>query len=227
MSKQEKLKKLNEQTLACDKCGLRQTCNQVVPGAGSAEAEIMFIGEGPGKEEDKQGIPFVGAAGKFLDEMLGIINLKREDVYIANVVKCRPPNNRDPFPEEVKACWPWLEQQIKVIDPKLIITLGRHSLERFLPNQKISQAHGKALRRAVPEMGTRIFYALYHPAAALYNGSMREVLIKDFKRIPKVLKVVKKEKLNPSQPAAEISDAESPSKESSNLPEENRQESLF
>jgi len=227
MPKQEKLKKLNEQTLACDKCDLRQTCNQVVPGAGNAEAEIMFIGEGPGKEEDKQGIPFVGAAGKFLDEMLGIINLKREDIYIANVVKCRPPNNRDPFPEEVEACWPWLEQQIKIIDPKLIITLGRHSLERFLPNQKISQVHGKALRHPAPEMGTRIFYALYHPAAALYNGSMREVLIKDFKRIPKVLKAVKKEKLNPVQPAAEVRDITSTPEEISNLPEENRQESLF
>ena len=227
MSKQEKLKKLNQQTLACQKCDLRQTCSQVVPGAGSAEAEIMFIGEGPGKEEDRQGIPFVGAAGKFLDEMLGIINLKREDIYIANVVKCRPPNNRDPFPEEAEACWPWLEQQIKIIDPRLIITLGRHSLERFLPGQKISQIHGKALRRAVPKMGIRIFYALYHPAAALYNGSMREVLIKDFKRIPKVLEAVKKEKINPSQSAAGAQDAASPSEKISNLPEENRQESLF
>jgi len=227
MSKQEELEKLNKQTLACDKCGLRQTCSQVVPGAGSAEAEIMFIGEGPGKEEDKQGIPFVGAAGKFLDEMLEMISLKREDVYIANVVKCRPPNNRDPLPEEAEACWPWLERQIKIINPKLIVTLGRHSLERFLPGQKISQIHGKALRRAVPKMGIRIFYALYHPAAALYNGSMREVLIKDFKKIPKVLEAVKKEKINSSQSAAGVQGAPSPSEKISNLPEENRQESLF
>ncbi|MCD6149940.1 uracil-DNA glycosylase [bacterium] len=227
MSKQEELEKLNKQALACDKCGLRQTCFQVVPGAGSAEAEIMFIGEGPGKEEDKQGIPFVGAAGKFLDEMLEMISLKRENVYIANVVKCRPPNNRDPLPEEAKACWPWLERQIKIINPKLIVTLGRHSLERFLPGQKISQIHGKALRRAVPKMGIRIFYALYHPAAALYNGGMREVLIKDFKRIPKVLEAVKKEKINSSQSAAGIQGAASPSEKIPNLPEENRQESLF
>ena len=227
MSKQEELKKLNDQTLSCQKCDLRQTCSQVVPGAGSAEAEIMFIGEGPGKEEDKQGIPFVGAAGKFLDEMLEMISLKREDVYIANVVKCRPPNNRDPLPEEAEACWPWLERQIKIINPKLIVTLGRHSLGRFLPGQKISQIHGKALRRAVPKMGIRIFYALYHPAAALYNGSMREVLIKDFKKIPKVLEAVKKEKINSSQSAAGTQDAASPSEKISNLPEENRQESLF
>jgi len=227
MTKQEELKKLNDQTLSCQKCDLRQTCSQVVPGAGSAEAEIMFIGEGPGKEEDKQGIPFVGAAGKFLDEMLEMISLKREDVYIANVVKCRPPNNRDPLPEEAEACWPWLERQIKIINPKLIVTLGRHSLERFLPGQKISQIHGKALRRAVPKMGIRIFYALYHPAAALYNGSMREVLIKDFKKIPKVLEAVKKEKINSSQSAAGAQDAASPFEKISNLPEENRQESLF
>jgi len=192
MSKQHQLQELNKKILACEKCDLRQTCTQVVPGAGNAEAEIIFVGEGTGKEEDKQGIHFVGAAGKFLDEMLNIVNLKREDIYIANVVKCRPPNNRDPFPEETKACWPWLEQQIKVIDPKLIITLGRHSLERFLPGQKISQVHGKALRRATSEIGTRIFYALYHPAAALYNGSMRGVLIKDFKKIPKVLEAIDK-----------------------------------
>jgi len=201
MSKQHqlqelKLQELNKKMLACEKCDLRQTCTQVVPGAGSAEAEIIFVGEGPGKEEDKQGIPFVGAAGKFLDEMLNIINLKREDVYIANVVKCRPPNNRDPLPEETKTCWPWLEQQIKIINPKLIITLGRHSLERFLPGQKISQVHGKVLRRSAPGIGTRIFYALYHPAAALYNGSMRGVLIKDFKKIPKVLEVIDKKENN-------------------------------
>lgn len=174
--------------LACTKCALRQDCTQVVPGEGNPEAEILFIGEGPGKKEDELGRPFVGASGKFLDEMLALINLNREDVFIANVVKCRPPQNRDPLPEEVAACWPWLLEQIKLVQPKLVVTLGRHSMERFLPNQKISQMHGKALRREIPEIGKQTFYALYHPAAALYNGSMREVLIKDFKRIPKVLK---------------------------------------
>lgn len=192
MTKKEQLEKLNKEMAACDKCILRSTCNRVVPGEGSAEAEIMFIGEGPGQKEDELGRPFVGAAGKFLDEMLGIINLKREDVYIANVVKCRPPGNRDPFPEEAESCWPWLEKQIEIIDPKLIVMLGRHSMERFLPNQKISQIHGKAMRRNIPGLGTRVFYALYHPAAALYNGGMRDLLIKDFKQIPKVLEAVKK-----------------------------------
>lgn len=152
----------------------------------------MFIGEGPGKKEDELGRPFVGAAGKFLDEMLEAIKLKREDVYIANVVKCRPPANRDPLPEESEACWPWLEKQIEIINPKLVVTLGRHSMERFLPNQKISKIHGKAMRRNISGLGSRVFYALYHPAAALYNGSMRAVLIQDFKKIPKVLEAVKK-----------------------------------
>ena len=191
-TKKEKLEDLTKRMSACSKCVLRSTCSMVVSGEGNADAKIMFIGEGPGKKEDELGRPFVGAAGKFLDEMLGAIKLKREDVYIANVVKCRPPQNRDPFPDEVEACWPWLERQIEIINPKLVVTLGRHSMERFLPNQKISKIHGKAMRREISGLGKRVFYALYHPAAALYNGSMRTVLIEDFKRIPKVLEVVKK-----------------------------------
>lgn len=174
--------------LACTKCALRKTCTQVVPGSGSTKAKIMFIGEGPGKKEDELGVPFVGAAGKFLDEMLGVIKLKREDVYIANTVKCRPPENRDPLPKEKEACWPWLIQQIQTIKPKLIVTLGRHSMELFLPDQKISEAHGKAVSKKFPGLGEQTLYTLYHPAAALYNGSMRKVLIKDFKKIPKLLK---------------------------------------
>jgi uracil-DNA glycosylase family 4 len=197
MSKQQKLDELNKRMSACSQCVLRRGCHQVVPGEGSAEAEVMFIGEGPGQKEDELGRPFIGAAGKFLDEMLGIINLKREEVYIANVVKCRPPQNRDPLPEEAAACWPWLLEQIKIIQPKLIITLGKHSMERFLPSagwrKKISQIHGKALRREIDGIGKQIFYTLYHPAAALYNGSMREVLIKDFKRIPKILEKIKED----------------------------------
>ena len=179
---------------ACSQCVLRPGCKNVVPGEGSAEAEIMFIGEGPGAKEDELGRPFVGAAGKFLDEMLGTINLKREDIYIANVVKCRPPGNRDPLPEEAAACWPWLLEQIKIIQPKLIITLGRHTMERFLPGQKISQVHGHAMRREIDGIGQQVFYTLYHPAAALYNGSMRDLLIQDFKRIPRILKKINEEK---------------------------------
>lgn len=194
MSKQEKLQELNDRLAKCGDCALHSGCRNVVPGEGSAEAEIMFIGEGPGAKEDELGRPFVGAAGKFLDEMLSIIGLKRQDVYIANVVKCRPPGNRDPLPEETAACWTWLLEQIKIIQPRLIVTLGRHSMERFLPGQKISQIHGKALRREIPKIDKQVFYTLYHPAAALYNGSMREILIKDFKRIPKVLEAIKKDK---------------------------------
>lgn len=194
MSKQSQLDKLNKKMSACSKCALRSGCKQVVPGEGSANAEIMFIGEGPGAKEDELGRPFVGAAGKFLDEMLAIIGMKREDVYIANVVKCRPPQNRDPLPEEAAACWPWLLEQIKIIQPKLIVTLGRHSMERFLPGQKISQVHGRAMRREIEGIGKQVFYTLYHPAAALYNGSMRDVLIKDFKQIPKVLEKIEEEK---------------------------------
>jgi DNA polymerase len=192
MTKKEQLEQLNKKMLACSKCVLRKTCRVVVPGEGNADTEIMFIGEGPGKKEDELGRPFVGSAGKFLDEMLGEIKTKREDIYIANVVKCRPPENRDPLPEEAIACWSWLEQQIKIINPKLIVLLGRHSMERFLPGQKISQIHGKALRRDMPGLGLIVFYALYHPAAALYNGGMRGTLMEDFKKIPKVLKAIKK-----------------------------------
>lgn len=173
-------------------CELKKTVLQVVPGDGNASADIVFIGEAPGKKEDEQGVPFVGAAGKFLSEMLGLIGLERKDIYITNVVKYRPPNNRDPLPTEVEACWPWLQAQLSIIQPKLVVLLGRHAMERFLPGMKISQVHGQAFRRNVPGLGTYVFYTLYHPAAALYNGSMRSVLIEDFKRIPKVLNVMEK-----------------------------------
>jgi len=186
-------KNLEEKIKACRKCHLRGTCLNVVPGEGNVRAEIMFIGEGPGENEDKQGRPFVGAAGKFLDELIAIIGGKREEVFIANILKCRPPGNRDPLPEEVEACWPWLLEQIKAIKPKLIVLLGRHAMERFLPNQKISKIHGTAVRREIPEIGKQVFYALYHPAAALYQGSLREVLISDFKKIPKVIEAIEKE----------------------------------
>ena len=156
-----------------------------MPGDGSVNAEVVFIGEAPGKDEDLQGRPFVGAAGKFLNEMLQGIKMKREDVYITNIVKYRPPANRDPLPEEKDTCSEWLKEEIKIINPKLIVFLGRHSLQNFFPNEKISEVHGKILKKKT-KIGN-IFFALYHPAAALYNGSMREILIEDFKKIPKVL----------------------------------------
>jgi len=192
-------KDLEEKIKKCCSCQLRGTCAQVVPGSGNSKAEILFIGEAPGAEEDKQGFPFVGAAGKFLNQMLETIDLKREDVFIVNVLKCRPPGNRDPLPEEVAACWPWLLEQIKTIKPKLIVLLGRHAMERFLPNQKISKIHGTAVRREIEGVGKQVFYVLYHPAAALYQGSLREVLLADFKKIPKVLKAIEREKKKDSK----------------------------
>ena len=183
------LEELNNQILKCEKCALSKTRINVVPGGGNSDADIMFIGEGPGKNEDEQGIPFVGAAGKMLDKLIESIGLTREDIYIANVVKCRPPGNRDPLPEEVDACRDWLNQQIGIIKPKLIILLGRHSVDRFLPNQKISLIHGQPKRR-----NGQVYFPIYHPAAALYRNTLLDDLKKDFKKIPRVLKIIEEEK---------------------------------
>lgn len=174
----------------CTACPLHVGRTHAVPGEGNAHADILFIGEGPGKKEDETGRPFVGAAGKLLESMLGEIGLCREDVFIANVVKCRPPQNRDPLPEEVDTCTTrFLFAQIALIKPKLICTLGRHSMKRFLPDSlAISQAHGQPYRRN----GT-LYLPLYHPAAALYQGSLRETLLADFKKIPLVLKKIQLE----------------------------------
>lgn len=168
---------------------LAVTATNLVLGDGNSDADIVFIGEAPGKNEDEQGLPFVGAAGKFLNEMLASIGLERSDVYITNIVKYRPPNNRDPLPEEKKAFWPYLVQQIDVIEPKVIVTLGRHSMEYFLPDQKISQIHGEPKRISFGEKKV-VILPLYHPAAALYNGGMRETLLEDFARIPAIIKKI-------------------------------------
>ncbi len=194
MDKETRLQVLNTQMILECPCALRDTAMQAVPGDGSADAEIMFVGEAPGKNEDEQGKPFVGAAGKFLAEMLATINLKREDIYITNVVKYRPPENRDPLPEEIEACRPWLHEQIKIIQPIIIVTLGRHAMEHFIPGKKISEVHGQAFRRTFDDIGPQVFFALYHPAAALYNGGMRATLIEDFKKIPRVIEKIKKGK---------------------------------
>ncbi len=183
---------LTQKIIDCRQCSLRNGCNNVVPGEGDPNADIMIIGEGPGKNEDLQGKPFVGAAGKFLNELLASIDLKRENVYITNVVKCRPPKNRDPLPEEIEACREWLNQQVVLIKPKLMVLLGRHAMCRFLPNLKISEAHGKAFRRELEGVGSQVFFPVYHPAAALYNGSMRVPLLEDFARIPALIKIIEK-----------------------------------
>lgn len=191
-TKQAQLGALNKEwTIKCP-CGLSDNATQAVPGEGSADAKILFIGEAPGKNEDEQGRPFVGAAGKFFDQMLESIGLAREDVYITNIVKFRPPNNRDPLPHEIEASLPWLEGQINIIRPKLIVFLGRHSLNHFFPDEQISKAHGKLLERKFQNIPVEYFLPLYHPAAALHNGSLREVLKEDFKKIPRVLKTIEK-----------------------------------
>lgn len=172
---------------------LARDAKNLVMGDGDINAEVVFIGEAPGKNEDEVGLPFVGAAGKFLDEMLGEIGVRRDEVYITNIVKYRPPNNRDPLPDEKSAFWPYLIRQLGVINPKIIVTLGRHSMEYFLPNQKISLVHGQA-KMVVFDDKKIIIFPLYHPAAALYNGSMRKVLIEDFKKLPKIIEVLKNNK---------------------------------
>ncbi len=187
--KTQKLAQVHEKWLKDCTCGLRKVATQGVRGAGNAAADIVFIGEAPGKNEDKEGTPFVGAAGKFLNEMLQSIKLKREDIYITNIVKYRPPNNRDPLPEEIEACASWLAEELAVIKPALIVFLGRHALQHYFPGERISEVHGKLLKKKT-KIGEN-FFALYHPAAALYNGSMREVLMGDFKKLPKVIAKIK------------------------------------
>jgi len=190
MSKSEELAQIHRKWFKSCKCELKNTATQPVSGAGSAEADIVFIGEAPGKKEDELGTPFVGAAGKFLDEMLNAIKLKREDIYITNIVKYRPPNNRDPLPQEKSDCREWLSEELRLISPKLIVFLGRHAMQNFFPDLQIGQTHGKLLIKKFKGVPTKYFYPLYHPAAALYDGSMREVLLADFKKLPKVLKEI-------------------------------------
>ena len=189
MDKQKKLEELNNYWQENCQCELRKTATRAVLGQGNASSEIVFIGEAPGKKEDEEGVPFIGSAGKFLSELLDSIGLKREDIYITNIVKYRPPGNRDPEPKEKEDCNEWLINELKIISPKLIVFLGRHAMSRFFPELKISEAHGKLIIKKFPEFEEKLhFLPLYHPAAALYNGSMRDILIKDFKKISKALK---------------------------------------
>ncbi len=172
---------------------LAKTAKNLVMGDGNIDADIVLIGEAPGKNEDETGLPFVGAAGKFLNEMLATVGMDRSDIYITNIVKYRPPNNRDPLPEEKKAFWPYLVRQLDIIRPKIVVTLGRHSMEYFLPDMKISMIHGQPKR--VPFGDTKIVIVpLYHPAAALYNGSLRATLIEDFQKLPTIINILEKEK---------------------------------
>ena len=190
ISRAVSLVEIEELVNKCERCSLYQTKKCDVVGVGRETAEILFIGEAPGKKEDELGEPFVGAAGKLLNEMLASISLKRTDIYIANVLKHRPPENRDPLPAETEACWPYLRRQIELINPKLIVFLGRHALHRYFPELKISEAHGQDFE--VDKWGRKqTFLALYHPAAALYNGSMKATLAADFNKIPAILAKLK------------------------------------
>lgn len=187
-----KIKALSEiraEVAICDKCPLSKSRTNTVPGEGNPNADILFIGEAPGATEDKEGIPFCGAAGKFLNEMLSEINLKREDVFITNTVKCRPCDNRDPEQFEKDICTKnYLDRQIEIIDPKLIVCLGRHAAGYLLPGMApISEIHGRVLKR----LNGRVYLPLYHPAAALYNGGMRETLKEDFRKIPQIISKLK------------------------------------
>ncbi len=172
----------------CERCRLSQGRTNAVPGEGSPDTEVVFVGEGPGSNEDRQGRPFVGAAGKLLDELLGLVGWQRQDVFITNVVKCRPPNNRDPEPDEIAACQPFLRRQLEVLDPALLVTLGRFSLQTFMPGDRISRVHGTS-RPVDPASGPRAAtgYAMYHPAAALRQGALKETMQRDMAALPEVL----------------------------------------
>ena len=176
------LESLVAEVSTCTRCLLHRGRTKAVPGAGPENADIMFIGEAPGFHEDQQGLPFVGAAGSFLDELLGSIDLKRDQVYITNVIKCRPPGNRDPLPEEVEACKSYLDRQIELIQPKLVVTLGRFSMARAFPKARISRIHGQPRK-----ISGVIYYPMYHPAAALHQPSLRPIVEDDMRRIPELI----------------------------------------
>lgn len=178
----EQLVPLYETIADCPRCNLARTRSRTVPGSGPVTAELMLVGEGPGQREDELGLPFVGRSGQFLDQLLAGIELTREDVYVTNVVKCRPPGNRDPEPEEIAACGSFLEQQIAMVNPRVIATLGRFSMAGWFPGDRISRIHGQ-----VKQVDGRYVIPMYHPAAALRNGSLREVIHQDFAKIPALL----------------------------------------
>lgn len=182
MSVLAEAERLYAEVRGCQRCPLAATRTLAVPGEGPLDAEVMFIGEGPGMNEDRQGRPFVGAAGKFLDELLAAAGLARESVYICNVLKCRPPSNRDPLPAEIEACRPYLDEQLALVDPLVVVTLGRYSMARFFPQHRIGAIHGRW-----KEVEGRFFVPMYHPAAALHQASLRETILQDFAKLPRVV----------------------------------------
>ena len=187
MNASEQLARVADEVSVCEKCALYHSRKLAVPGEGPADSEIMFIGEGPGFHENEQGRPFVGAAGKFLDELLSAAGMRRSGVWIGNVVKCRPPANRDPLPEELQACDAYLQRQIEAINPSVIITLGRYSMARFMPGAKISAVHGQMRR-----VGERYVIAMFHPAAALHQAALKPAIVSDFAKLPGLLDEARK-----------------------------------
>ena len=202
MNSEETLAQIASEVSNCRDCILHQTRKKSVPGIGPASSEIMFIGEGPGFNENEQGLPFVGAAGKFLDELLAQAGLVRTDVWIGNVIKCRPPSNRDPLPDELSACDRYLERQIQAIDPRIIVTLGRFSMGKFIPGVRISSIHGQMRR-----VGDRFIIAMFHPAAALHQAKLKPSIMADFARLPELLKQAR-ELLEKETPVVTDADAE-------------------
>ncbi|MCJ7654539.1 MAG: uracil-DNA glycosylase [Dehalococcoidia bacterium] len=191
------LTELYQQIALCNKCDIARLRTKVVPGEGAENAGIMFIGEAPGWHEDQQGRPFVGQAGQYLDRLLLSIGLNRQQVYIANVIKCRPPDNREPLPTEIQNCCDWLDSQIDIIKPRMIVTLGRYSMARYFPGKSISKIHGTAVKR-----DNTIYFAMYHPAAALHQQSLRNEIETDMLKIPKLIaemNKVQEEKPQPQQ----------------------------
>ena len=196
MNPEEILEQVASEVAVCTRCELHHSRKYAVPGEGPVNAEIMFIGEGPGFHENEQGRPFVGAAGKFLEELLASIGMSREQVFITNVVKCRPPGNRDPLPLEVETCTSsYLERQIQAISPRVIVTLGRYSMGLFLPNAKISHVHGQAM-----QVKGRLIVPMYHPAAALHQASLRRTIQDDFQKLPAILEEALRTQAKPREP---------------------------
>ena len=189
MSDEQKLERLGKKIRGCTKCELHRARKNAVPGEGPTHAEIMLIGEGPGAREDEQGRPFVGPSGKFLDQLLEQAGVTRADVWITNVVKCRPPGNRDPLPDEVETCTSnYLQHQIEIVDPSIIVTLGRHSMGLFFKGAKITQVHGQ-----MRKVDDRFVIAMFHPAAALHQQSLKSTILADFARLPELLKEARAE----------------------------------
>ena len=187
MDAEQELKKLAKRIKVCTRCELHRSRTEAVPGEGPTHAEIMFIGEGPGAREDEQGRPFVGASGKFLDQLLEQAGVTRAEVWITNVVKCRPPGNRDPLPDEIDTCTRnYLQRQIEIVNPSIIVTLGRHSMGLFFKGAKITQIHGQ-----MRQVGERFVIAMYHPAAALHQQSLKSVLMQDFAKLPELLEAAR------------------------------------